>query len=416
MKVMVRGFLFTFRHEYVKEVLRRGLVATSRVYGPVVIRVKPGDLVFIHDMDKDVLYGVFAATSYGWYNIDPRAFGGKYPYQVKFTTLGEVVEVKNASKVLEKYGFTPNTIIGGRRLSDFLSVFVGNTLLGIDEGSSEVARLREVLRSGNDIEVEEVPVIEATTLWDFPRQSYGVKPKGDNKYPGVTPAQVIFNLIWRYTKPGDLVVDPMAGSGTTCDVAEEEGRRAVCLDIAPPRRDEVQADARLIPLPDSVADLVFVDSPYGDNIMYNNHPGCLCLPAESEVFYEELENVMRECLRVLKPGGVLGWLIGDQWVRDRFTPVGFKVFERLIKYFEPIDIVAVVRRNQTSNTEVWMSRARRMGFFLRGFKYLFIMRKPTGTTRREEGPRKIRWNVYPREKHRESKKKNTLRKLKNNFS
>jgi hypothetical protein len=28
---------------------------------------------------------------------------------------------------------------------------------------------------------EEIPMIEATTFWDFPRQSYGSMPKGDNK-------------------------------------------------------------------------------------------------------------------------------------------------------------------------------------------------------------------------------------------
>ena len=55
--------------------------------------------------------------------------------------------------------------------------------------------------------------IESTTLWDFPRQNYGDKPHGNNKYSGVTPAMVIWNLLQRYTKEGDLVVDPMCGSG-----------------------------------------------------------------------------------------------------------------------------------------------------------------------------------------------------------
>ncbi|PIZ26580.1 MAG: hypothetical protein COY46_04485, partial [Chloroflexi bacterium CG_4_10_14_0_8_um_filter_46_9] len=31
---------------------------------------------------------------------------------------------------------------------------------------------------------EEKPMLEATTLWDFPKQSYGKRPKGNNKYPG----------------------------------------------------------------------------------------------------------------------------------------------------------------------------------------------------------------------------------------
>ncbi|PIP04618.1 DNA methylase, partial [candidate division WWE3 bacterium CG23_combo_of_CG06-09_8_20_14_all_40_14] len=48
----------------------------------------------------------------------------------------------------------------------------------------------------------------------------------------------------------------------------------------------------------------------------------------------------------------------------------------LEKYFEPIDIVCLTRHNQTSNTGVWHNRARQYNFYLRGFKYLFIMRKP----------------------------------------
>ena len=71
---------------------------------------------------------------------------------------------------------------------------------------------------------DEKPPLEATTLWDYPTQSYGKTPKGGNKFPGVTPAFIIYNLVQRYTKPGDLVVDPMCGSGTTIDVCKEEGR------------------------------------------------------------------------------------------------------------------------------------------------------------------------------------------------
>ncbi len=57
--------------------------------------------------------------------------------------------------------------------------------------------------------------IETTTLWDYRSQSYGSGTFGDNTYAGVTPAYIIWNLLMRYTRPKDLVVDPMAGSGTT---------------------------------------------------------------------------------------------------------------------------------------------------------------------------------------------------------
>ncbi|MEM2099583.1 MAG: DNA methyltransferase [Candidatus Bathyarchaeia archaeon] len=244
---------------------------------------------------------------------------------------------------------------------------------------------------------DEKPKLEATTLWDYPRQSYGKTPKGDNKYPGVTPAFVIWNLIQRYTEPGDIVLDPMCGSGTTLDVCKEEGRRAICYDIAPPpnRPEIIQNDARSIPLPDNYVDMIFVDSPYGDNIRYNDNPNCIGkISSETEKFYEELEKVMNECYRVLKPGKVIGWLIGNQWVKKKFTPVGFRIYQKLSERFETVDIICVVRRGQASNTSIWYNRARRFNFFLRGFKYLFIMRKPDGTYKPEK--RTVKWAYYDR--------------------
>lgn len=245
----------------------------------------------------------------------------------------------------------------------------------------------------------EKPPLEATTLWDYPTQSYGKTPKGNNKYPGVTPAFIIWNLIQRYTEQGDLVVDPMAGSGTTLDVCKEEGRRCICYDIAPTRPDIIQNDSRKIPLENNSVDMIFIDSPYSDNIKYNDHPACIGkISCEEERFFDELEKVMCESYRILKPGKVLGWLIGDQWVKRKFTPVGFKVYQRLCKYFETVDIVCVVRRSQTSNTAVWYSRARRFNFFLRGFKYLFIMRKASAEPSASK-PREIKWTFYERNKH-----------------
>jgi len=241
---------------------------------------------------------------------------------------------------------------------------------------------------------DEKPPLETTTLWDYPRQSYGKKPKGDNKFQGVTPAFIIWNLIQRYTKPGDLVVDPMAGSGTTIDVCEEEGRRVIGYDINPRHPKVIKNDSRKIPLDDSSVDMVFIDSPYGDNVNYSDDPADIGkISAEDPKFYEELEKVALEIYRILKPGKVVGWLIGDQWVKKRFTPVGFKVYQMLEKYFEPVDIICVVRRGQSSHTPIWHYRAKKHNFFLRGFKYLLIFRKPE-PKQKEEKREKIKWKKY----------------------
>lgn len=218
--------------------------------------------------------------------------------------------------------------------------------------------------------------LEATTLWDFPIQSYGKTPKGDNKFKGVTPALAIWNLIQRYTKLGDLVVDPMCGSGTSIDVCKEEGRRVIGFDIAPYRNDIIQADARKIPLKKDSVDFLFIDSPYSDNIKYSNHPDCIGkISCEEEEFFNELEKVAKEVNRILKPCKVVAWLIADSYRKRKFVPVGFKLYQILCKYFEPIDIVILASRNHESFTLEWQNKARERNFFLRGFKYLFIMKK-----------------------------------------
>ena len=219
--------------------------------------------------------------------------------------------------------------------------------------------------------------IESTTLWDFPRQNYGDKPHGNNKYNGVTPAMVIWNLLQRYTKEGDLVVDPMCGSGTTIDVANELRRKVIGYDLNTVRSDVIKNDSRKIPLQDNSADFVFIDSPYSDNIKYSDDEKCIGkISCEKKGFYDELEKTAKEISRILKPEKILGWVIADQWLKRKFTATGFFMWHRLCKYFEPMDIVCLTRHNQTSNTGIWHNRARQFNFYLRGFKYLFIMRKP----------------------------------------
>lgn len=70
----------------------------------------------------------------------------------------------------------------------------------------------------------------ATTLWEYPSQHYndsiGRAMQGDKEYIGATPSWVIWQVLQRYTREGDVVVDPMCGSGTTIDVcADLEDKR-----------------------------------------------------------------------------------------------------------------------------------------------------------------------------------------------
>src|SRR5665213_940826 len=115
--------------------------------------------------------------------------------------------------------------------------------------------------------------VQVTTLWDYPSQHYGSEIQGDANYRGATPSYIIWNLLQRYTKPKDLVIDPCAGSGTTLDVARELDRRALGYDVHPMRKDIFRVDARNLP-PELTgkADFVFIDPPYSTHIDYGPDP------------------------------------------------------------------------------------------------------------------------------------------------
>lgn len=52
------------------------------------------------------------------------------------------------------------------------------------------------------------------------------------QHPAVFPEQLAADHIISWSNPGDIVLDPMCGSGTTCKMALKLGRRFIGIDIA----------------------------------------------------------------------------------------------------------------------------------------------------------------------------------------
>ena len=66
-----------------------------------------------------------------------------------------------------------------------------------------------------------------------------------------------------------MVVDPMAGSGTTIDVCKTFSRKIKAFDLNPTRKDIIENDSRNVPLRAGVVDLVFLHPPYLDMVKYS---------------------------------------------------------------------------------------------------------------------------------------------------
>jgi len=245
------------------------------------------------------------------------------------------------------------------------------------------------------------PRLQTTTLWYHPSQQYGEAVMGDPRFPGRTPAYVIWNLLERYTRPGDLVVDPFAGGGTTLDVARSLERTTRGFDVAPTRPDIERADARALPLAADSVDFFFLDPPYSTHLEYSEAAGCLgTLDAFEPAYFEAFERVFAELDRCLKDRRYLALYVSDTFKKKRgFVGIGARLFTLLERRFKAVDHVAVVRGNRKLEKPRFHKVAEEENFFLRGFNHLLIFKKEAatrpagareGAQGRSGGPRKGR--------------------------
>ena len=82
------------------------------------------------------------------------------------------------------------------------------------------------LKGGMDLELNPKDFkLEDTTIWSFKQRGSWATHRGD--YRGNCPPQVPRNLILKYTKVGDIVLDTFCGSGTAMIEAKLLNRRGV---------------------------------------------------------------------------------------------------------------------------------------------------------------------------------------------
>lgn len=101
-----------------------------------------------------------------------------------------------------------------------------------DRGLPNLAKLNRLIAQGNSISLvrflDDFPLIPIADLWDDTASGGGE----DKRYVVQTTTKVIQRCILMCTDPGDLVIDPTCGSGTTAYVAEQWGRRWITIDTS----------------------------------------------------------------------------------------------------------------------------------------------------------------------------------------
>ena len=68
---------------------------------------------------------------------------------------------------------------------------------------------------------------------EFIKSVWRVKPESSSPHPAAFPVEIPRRLLKLYSFPGDVILDPFVGSGTTCLVARDLDRRFIGIDRSP---------------------------------------------------------------------------------------------------------------------------------------------------------------------------------------
>ncbi len=289
-----------------------------------------------------------------------------------------------------------------------------NVLSALESEKSHPERKRPAVRSKfHDLDLKnwkDYPELITDSLWSLGARSRSSVHRGD--YHGNFVPQIPEQVLRRFTKAGDIVLDLFCGMGTTliecrrlgrhglgvelqrevcraanervaeADNPQEVTTKVLCGDsssqgILDPLRKELSSLGR-----DSV-DHVLLHPPYWDIISFTGGEDDRDLSSHSDLesFLEGFEQVVQRGVELLERGKFLTLVIGDKYSSGEWIPLGFECMEVArscglnLRAINIKDIQGNEKGKGKSNN-LWRYRALRNGLYVFKHEYVMLFRKP----------------------------------------
>ncbi len=236
------------------------------------------------------------------------------------------------------------------------------------------------------------------------------------EYWGNFVPQIPRQILRRFTRRGEVVVDLFGGLGTTLIECRHLGRHGLALELNPAvaaRAEEQVSRAEnphgvttrllvgdaadpaavavmrgaLAELGQTQADCLILHPPYHNIIRFSDDPRDLSACADLDAFLTAFAAVVRNAWELLRPGRFAALVIGDAYADGEWIPLGFEcmqVCRRAGFSLRAINVKDIQgnERGKGPNSPLWRYRALRSGFYLFKHEYVMLFRRPADGVRR----------------------------------
>ncbi len=246
------------------------------------------------------------------------------------------------------------------------------------------------------------------SLWIIGERDKSGAHRGD--YHGNFIPQIPNQLMRRFTKKGDIVLDTFLGSGTTLIECKRLGRNGIGIEllskvaeIAKQRvSQELLFDSKIfteILIADSTkketrrdvekilksqgrknVQLIIMHPPYHDIIKFSDRPDDLSNAKSVDEFLKLFGNVVSNFLDLLERKHYLAVVIGDKYTNSEWVPLGFLTMQEVLNR-DGLILKSILVKNMVNNRakrnqeHLWRYRALVGGFYIFRHEYILLFQK-----------------------------------------